>query len=193
MCERSNSHNRSCALRIRSRLKGLTLTEVIIVVAILSLFVMLAQPSLFGVLQKSTFTGQANELVSAMQMAASTAAQSDRRYEVIIDLTDQSFVLRQITSPDLAEVLDEEIIVSERFGVNCRVAYVLFDDGEFANEGRAKFRAGHAGWQYGGKIVLVDDSDRPYSVVVSRLNRIVELLQGDAQLLTPKAKEDVVF
>jgi hypothetical protein len=52
-----------------------------------------------------------------MQMAVSAAAESDRRYEVIIDLTEQSYLLRQITSPDLSEVLDEEIIAESKGGV----------------------------------------------------------------------------
>ena len=41
MFRRSNTHDRSYSLRIRTRFKGLTLTEVIIVVTMLSLFVML--------------------------------------------------------------------------------------------------------------------------------------------------------
>ena len=121
-----------------------------------------------------------------MQMAASTAAESDRRYEVIVDLTEQSYLLRQITTPDLSEVLEEEIIVENDFGDNCQVAYVEFDDGEYTNEGRAKFRAGHSGWQYGGKIVLLDTDEQAYSVVVNRLNRIITLKEGDVGFLVPK-------
>jgi len=156
--------------------------------------------SLLGLLRKNTFKAQAQELVSTMQMAASAAAESDRRYEVIIDLTEQSYLLRQITSPELPQVLEEEIIVNNNFSDNCWIAYVLFDDVDYSlegesytNEGRAKFRAGHAGWQYGGKIVLLDRGGRPYSVVVNRINRIITLREGDVELLVPKAKEDVPF
>ena len=179
---------------------GFTLTEVIVVVLMVSLFVLLAQIHLFGLLGKSTFKAQAQELVSAMQMAVGAAAESDRRYEVIIDLTEQGFLLRQITSPDLSQVLEEEIIVNNDFSDNCWVAYVLFDDVDYSledesytNEGQAKFRAGHAGWQYGGKIVLFDRNERPYSIVINRLNRIVMLKEGDVEILKPKAKEDVPF
>ena len=59
-------------------------------------------------------------------MAATTAAQSDKRYEVIIDIPQQSYTLRQITTPDLSVVLEEEIIAQEDFGASCRVSYVLF-------------------------------------------------------------------
>jgi len=188
-----NSYFRCSLSHVRSRPAGLTLIELIIVISMLALFVLLAQTNLFGVLRKSTFKAQVNEFVSAMQMAASAAAESNRRYEVIIDLTEQSFLLRQITSPDLAEILEEEVILIGSFSRNCQVAYVEFDDGEYANEGRAKFRAGHSGWQYGGKIVVLDESGNPYSIVVNRLNRIIELIEGDVVPLTPKAKEDVIF
>lgn len=176
-----------------SRIHGFTLTELIVVVLIISMFVLLAQVNLFGLLRKDAFEVKVQELVSAMQMAASAAAESERRYEVIVDLTEQSFLLRQITSPDLSEVLEEEITIESDFGESCRVVYVEFDDGDYTNEGRAKFRAGHSGWQYGGKIVLLDSEEQPYSIVVNRLNRIIMLKKGDVELLVPKAKDEVPF
>ncbi|MFQ6034498.1 MAG: Tfp pilus assembly protein FimT/FimU [Sedimentisphaerales bacterium] len=169
------------------------MTELIVVVLIISLFVLLAQMNLLGLLRKNTFKGQVQDFISTLQMAGRAAAESDRRYEVIVDLTEQSYLLRQITSPDLSEVLEEEIITENDFSNNCRVAYVQFDDGDYTNDGRAKFRAGHAGWQYGGKIVLLDEKEQPYSVVVNRLNRIIELKEGDVELLVPKAKDEVPF
>ena len=183
----------SGASRLGRFLTGFTLTELIVVILIISLFVLLTVVHLSGLLARSTFKAQARELVSTMQMAASAAAESDRRYEVIIDLTEQNYVLRQITSPDLSQVLEEEIIVENDFSDNCRVAYVLFDDGDYTNEGRAKFRAGHAGWQYGGKIVLLDADEQAYSVVVNRLNRIITLEEGDVELLVPRAEYEVPF
>ena len=169
------------------------MAELVVVLVVLALFVLLAQMHLLGVLRKNTFRAQVQELVSTMRMAAAAAAESDRRYEVIIDITEQNFILRQITSPDLSQVLEEEIIVKGDFSDNCRVVYVEFDDGDYTNEGRAKFRAGHSGWQYGGKIVLLDETERMYSVVVNRLNGIVRLEEGDAKLLVPKTKEEVPF
>lgn len=176
-----------------SLIPAFTMTELIVVVLVISLFVFLAQVNLFGLLRKNMFRAQVQELVSTMQMAASAAAESDRRYEVIIDLTEQNYLLRQITSPDLSEVLEEEIIVKNNFGDNCRAAYVLFDDGDYTNEGRAKFRAGHSGWQYGGRIVLLDADEQAYSVVVNRLNRIITLKKGEVELLVPKAEDEVPF
>jgi Tfp pilus assembly protein FimT len=173
--------------------RAFTFTELVIVIVTVSLFALLAQVHLFGLLRKNTFRAQVQDFVSTMQMAARAAAESDSRYEVIIDLTEQSYLLRQITSPDLSVVLEEEIITSNGFSENCRVAYIEFDDGDYTNQGLAKFRAGHAGWHYGGKIVLLDEKEHPYSVVVNRINRTVRLEEGDVQLLTPKGKDELPF
>ncbi len=190
---RTISDIRDTRYAIRNTRRGFTMIELMVVIVVVSMFAILAQMHLFGLLRKSTFRAQVQELVSTMQMAASAAAQSDRRYEVIIDIPEQGYMLREITTPDLSQVLEEEIIVEDYLSDNCRLDYVLFDDGEFTNEDRAKFRAGHSGWAYGGKIVLLDEKEQPYSIVVNRLNRIITLVEGDVELLRPKDKDDVPF
>ncbi len=187
MQEEYNGIQRVC------RFRGLTFIELIIVTAIIGMFAVMAQSRLFGLLWKNTFKAQVQEFISTMQMAATAASESDRRYEIIVDLAEQSFLLRQITSPDLSEVLEEEIIIENQLSNKCRIVYIQFDDGDYTNEGRAKFRAGHSGWAYGGKIVLIDDSEKLYSIVINRLNRIITLQEGDVELLEPKRKEDVLF
>lgn len=175
---------------------GFTLTELVVVVLIVSLFVLLAVTNLSGLLRRSTFKAQANELVSTMQIAASAAAESNRRYEVIINIAEQSYMLRQITSAHLpSDVLEEEIIVENDFSDNCRIVYVLFDDLVDTDENHQKafFRVGHAGWQAGGKIVLLDEDEQPYSVVVNRLNGIVTLEKGNVELLEPKPEDELPF
>jgi type II secretory pathway pseudopilin PulG len=193
-CPDVAAHRRICAAGCL-RVGGHTLTELVVVMLIISLFVLLAMMSLFGLVRKNTFKVQANEFVTTMQMAASAAAESDRRYEVIIDLTEQSYTLRQITNPDLSQIFEEEIIVTNTFGYNCQVLYVLFDDLMETDEDHqiAKFRAGHNGWQYGGKVVLLDEKEQPYTVVVNRMNRVVRLTEGDILLLMPKSKDEILF
>ena len=189
-------------VRAERRCYAFTLAESMVVIVIVSLLAIMAQPTFFRLLRKSTFKAQVQDFVSTMQMAVNAAAESDRRYEVIIDLTEQSYMLRQITSPDLfADVLEEEIIVENNFGNNCWAEYILFDDYEigyeerysFTNEGRAKFRAGRSGWQYGGVIVLLDEDDRPYTVVVNRISRVVTLKEGELEPLVPRRQDEMSF
>ena len=179
-----------------SRLKNrsaMTFAELMVVVLIVSFFVLMAYMNLSGLLRKNIFKAQVHELISLMQMAARGAAESDRKYEMIIDITEQKYILREITSSNLSEVLEEEIIAENDFGKNCRVSYVLFDDSQYTNEGKAKFRAGLSGWQYGGIIVLLDQEQEPYSIVVNRLGGTVTLEQGEAKVPEPKFKDDVPF
>jgi len=179
------------ANRMRVRTGAFTLVELIVVLSMLALFVLMAQVNLFGVLRRSTFKAQVQGFVSTMQMAAAAAAETGRRYEVIVDLTEQTYLLRRISASNLAEVLDEEIVTEGHFGDGCYVAYVEFDDGTHTNEGRAKFRAGHSGWQYGGKVVFRDESEEAHTVAVGRLAPIVQLLQGNPELMRPKRDEQV--
>ena len=173
--------------------RGFTLAELLVVLIVLSLLGTFARVNLFRLLGRSTFKAQMQSFVSTMQMAINAAAQSDRRYEVIIDIEEQNYLLREITNPDLSEVLEEEIILSADLSGNCRVAYVQFDDAEYTNEGRAKFRAGRSGWAYGGKIVLFDNDEQPYTVMVNRLNRIVGLEPGDVMILEPRTRDELPF
>jgi prepilin-type N-terminal cleavage/methylation domain-containing protein len=176
---------------VRSRRHAFTLVELIVVLSILALFVTIAQTNLFGTLRRSTFKAQVQSFVSTMQMAAAAASETGRRYEVIVDVSEQAYLLRQISSSNLAEVLDEEIIVDGQFGESCRVSYVEFDDGTYASEGQAKFRVGHSGWQYGGKVVFLDEAEQAHAVSVGRLTPIVQVLEGDPELMRPKAVDEV--
>jgi len=175
---------------------GFTMAELLVVLAIVSLFVLMAQIHLFGLLRKSTFRAQTQELVSTMQMAASAAAETGRRYEIMIDITEQGYELKQITGSEInVDRPDEtsgEVIVQNNLTENCRLIYVWFDDGIDSNT-RAWFRVGPSGWQNGGKIVLLDEKDQPYTIVVNRINRIVVLEEGDIELLEPKSKNVLPF
>ena len=199
-----DAHGRNCMnVKIRqgdvlphSHTHGFTMAELLVVVAIVSLFAALAQIHLFGLLRKNTFKALTQELVSTMQMAASAAAETGRRYEIIIDITEQSYELKHITGSEIyVDNPDEtpgEIIVHNYLTDNCRLVYVWFDDGIDTNA-KAWFRVGPSGWQNGGKIVLLDEKERPYSIVVNRINRIVVLEEGDLELLEPKPKNELPF
>jgi len=172
-----------------------TVIELVIVLVIVSMFVLIAVINLSGSLRRNTFKGQMQEFISTMQMAARAASETERRYEVIIDLTEQVYILREITSPDLEQVLEEEIIVENDFGDKCEAVYVIFDDLVETSEDFdiATFRAGRRGWQNGGKIVLIDQDEQLYSVIVNRLNRTIVLKEGDVEILLPKRENEIFF
>lgn len=175
---------------------GFTLAELLVVLAIVSLFVLMAQIHLFGLLRKSTFRAQTQELVSTMQRAASAAAETGRRYEIMIDISEQAYELKQITGSEInvnnPDETPGEVIVQNNLTENCRLVYVWFDDGIDSNT-RAWFRVGPSGWQNGGKIVLLDEKEQPYTIVVNRINRLVVLEEGNIELLKPKPKNDLPF
>ncbi len=172
---------------------GFTLAESMVVIVIVSLMIALAATNLKGVVIGNSFKARARGLVVALEAASASAGQSGKKYEVIIDIPRQSYLLREITSSDLSEVLEEEIISQEEFGESCQIAYVLFDDGDFTSEDRAKFRASRAGWQFGGIIVLLDGDQQPWSIVVDRLSNIVRLEKGEAQIVWPRSKDELPF
>lgn len=172
---------------------GFTLAESMVVIVVVSLLIALAATNLKGILVRNSFKSQASGLVSALESASTSAAQSGKRYEVIIDIPQQSWLLREITSPDLSEVLDEEIVAQEDLGVNCSISYVLFDDGQFTNQDRAKFRTSRAGWQFGGIIVLLDSEQQPWSLVIDRMSNIVRIEPGEAQIIWPRSADEVPF
>ena len=184
---------RNTQYAIRNTRCGFTSAELLVVIVVVSLFALLAQVHLFGLLRKNTFKAQIQEFVSTMQMAARAAAQTGRIYEVIVDIAEQSYTLKHVTGSKLSYDTPGEIVVRNDFSDNCRVVHVLFDDWDFTNDSKAWFWVGHSGWAYGGKIVLVDEKEQPYSVVVNRLNRMVTLEEGDVELLEPKRKDELPF
>jgi prepilin-type N-terminal cleavage/methylation domain-containing protein len=180
---------------------GFTLIEAMVALAVASLLIVLGAWNLAGPLQKNTFRAKAQKLASTMQKAAIAASQTGRRFEVIIDLVEQQYTLRQISSDNLTYMLEEEIITIEDFSENCQVYYVEFDDPEEEVASvdqntetlQAKFRAGPSGWQYGGKIVLIDEQDRLYTVVISTLSRMVTLKEGDIVIPKSKRADEIPF
>jgi prepilin-type N-terminal cleavage/methylation domain-containing protein len=193
---RTNANLHRDNVLLHSRSNGFTLAELLVVLAVVSLFVLMAQIHLFGMLRKNTFRAQTQELVSTMQMAATAAAETGRRYEIIIDITEQGYELKQLTGSEIyVDRPDEtpgDIIVQNNLTENCRLTYVWFDDGIDTNT-KAWFRVGPSGWQNGGKIVLLDEKDQSYTIVVNRINRIVTLEQGELELLEPKPKDELPF
>ena len=186
----------------RCRWHGLVLLELVVVLAIMAMMTALAAVSFSGAIGRGEFTLQADEFVNTMKMAGNSAAEGERRYAVAIDLLENTYELRQFTKVDFEQVLKEEpILRSGKFTDQCQLDYVLFDDFYDTRERDPEeletftvwFWASKSGWQYGGKIVLLDADGNPYSVIVSRLSRVITLQNGDVDILEPMEKDDLPF
>ena len=181
---------------------GFVLIEMLMVVGLIGLMAVVATISFGAMWGNLRFKRQAEELVGVFQMAYNAAAESDRRYAVVLDFTEQTFVLRQFMSLDLETMHpDEAIIQTGYFSEALTMDYVVYDDSEdtrdFENATEARFLAGHSGWQYGGIVVLRDDDGMPWTIVIHRFAKPVELFEGEWNLdslgMLPEYKEDVPF
>ncbi|MFA6186426.1 MAG: hypothetical protein WC770_04330 [Phycisphaerae bacterium] len=174
---------------------GAVLAEVVMVLLIISLFTVIAMINLSGALAIDSFKGRADDLVKLFQMAETSAAQTGKRYEIVIDFTQNGYLMREITTGLVAveDILEEEIIETGWFGDRFQLSSVMFDDGQETNNAPALFRVGKTGWQYGGKIVVADENGKLYSIIVNRLSRKTEIVEGDAIILIPRTEEEMGF
>jgi hypothetical protein len=174
---------------------GAVLAEVVMVLFIIAMFTMIATMNLSDVLIRDSFKGRADELVKLFQMAATSAGQTGRRYEIIIDFVQNTYTLREITTGLVAveDILEEEIIQTGQFSDRFQLSYVIFDDGDWTNESPALFRVGKSGWQYGGKVVVTDGEGKEYSIVINRLSRMIDLVDGDVEIIAPRTADEMGF
>jgi type II secretory pathway pseudopilin PulG len=171
---------------LRRRPSAFTLIEAVVMTIILGLLTGLVMLNISGIAFASRFSTETTELVSILRQACNSAMQGNRRYEVKFDLAQQSYLLRTLTPANYGQpVEDEEIIDERQLDEHCRLLYVEFDDGVSTSEdfSVANFRAGRAGWQRGGRILLADRDGHEYSILVSRLTGSVALEKGDIQIL----------
>ncbi|MDD5011803.1 MAG: hypothetical protein PHQ00_06745 [Phycisphaerae bacterium] len=174
---------------------GVILAEVIMVLFIVAMFTMIAMINLSGALGRDSFKSRAYDFVRLFQMAATSAAETGRRYEIIVDFVQNTYTLRQITTGLVAveDILAEEIIQTGQFSDKFQLSYVIFDDGDWTNEAPALFRAGKSGWQYGGKIVVTDENGKEYSIIINRLSRIIDVVEGDVEIILPRSSDEMGF
>ncbi len=189
------------AIRSIKKARGLVLTELIIVLSIIAMMVSITMLSLAGVFGRSEFEKRAYKLISVMKLAYNGAKTSERKYAVVFDLEERIYFLREFVTLDLMTLPEEEAIIETGyFDDDFQLDYIIFDDlddtrdipdGEIVT--RVSFKAGRAGWQYGGKIVLADGNGNPYSIVLNRLTGNIRLIKGDAEFLTPVTGEELPF
>jgi len=180
---------------VRKNIKGAVLAEVVMIVFIVAMFTSIVIFNLAGRAYESGFKAKAHDLAKLFKMAVTSAAESGRRYEVVLDFSSNSYLLREITTGLVAveDIAEEEIIIVGDFDDNFQLSYVMFDDGEITNEAPALFRVGKSGWQYGGKVVLLDGDGNEHSIVINRLSRMIEIVRGDPEILMPRSEEEMAF
>lgn len=181
---------------------GFVLIEMLMVVGLISLMALVATVSFSAMWGNLRFKQQAEELVGVLQMAYNAATESDRRYAVVLDFTEQAFVLRQFMSLDFQTMHPDDAIIQTRyFNEALTLDYVVYDDledtREYENMTEARFLAGRSGWQYGGIVVLRDDDGMPWTIVIHRVAKPVQLLEGEWDLdslgMLPEYEENVPF
>lgn len=195
-CTVPTRNNRKPSVR-----RGLVLVEMLVVLGIMAMLVSIAMLGFGAVSGRSYFHRKAQTLAETFQSAWIAAQQSDRRYAVVLSFTENMWVLRQFTQLDFEGIPeDESIIKTGTFDDRFQLDYVLYDDGDDTRTPRegervtsAIFRAGHGGWQFGGKIVLRDEDGNPWSIVIYRIGKPAELVQGDATILIPVESQYIPF
>lgn len=196
------SLNRPSSIARHQSTRAFVLVEMLLVVSLIGLMTGIAMLSFAGMWGNLRFKGQAEELVRIFQLAQNAAAETDRRYAVVLDFTEQCYVLRQFESTDLSTMPDDIAIIDKGyFSEAMTLDYVQYDDLEDTREKdqqglsvtEARFLAGKCGWQFGGKVVLIDERGRPWSIVIHRFAKPVELVEGDADMYLPQYPEQVPF
>ena len=185
---------------------GFSLMEMIIVLGVLSLLTVVVMVNFGGKFGKSSFKLEAIEIVNTLEMAQNGAAQSNRRYAVEFDFTEQTYTLQEIRTIeelfDMSLDSDERTLSTTKLTDRCRIEYITFDDkDDTRDEGdiedqlelKSHFVAGRSGWQFGGMIVLTDIDGNPYSIIINRMSRSIMLVEGDEYAYYLEPVENLTF
>lgn len=185
---------------------GFVLIEMLMVVGIIGLMVGVAMISFTSLWGNQRFKRQADRLVNMFQIAYNAATETGRRYEIVLDSYEQGYMLREFTQFEfMGDVMadesawDDAVIEKRYFDESLTLEYVYYDDGtdsrspEFEDSNVYRFFVGRAGWQNGGKIVLYDGDGNPWTIVVHRFARPVELYEGEVDILMPQYAENIPY
>ena len=181
------------------------------VVGLIGLMAMVATLSFGAMWGNLRFKRKAEELVGVFQMAYNAAAESDRRYQVSLDRTHQGYVFREYTETNihydrfifenaLNGLYDNSLIGLKYFGDHAELETVEFDyytESDLAEDMESvdvyHFIVGHSGWLAGGKIILWDSDGMPWTIVIHRFAKPVELFKGEVDIDLPLDAIDVPF
>ncbi|MBN1126412.1 MAG: hypothetical protein JXA82_15510 [Sedimentisphaerales bacterium] len=173
---------------------GLVFIELLAVIAVLGMLTGLVMLNLMPQALQGDFNRQVQEFIGTLKMAQDAAAQSDRRYAVMLDLDQGVYMLKPFFELDSDGVpIEEEIISTGYLTDQFRLEYVRFDDGQDTRNAetnavevyRVWLLAGRSGWQNSIQIGLLDADDNPYTVVVNRYSRVINMYNGEYEIPEP--------
>ncbi len=184
---------------------GVTLVELIMVLMVISMIAGVAFLNYIPIHSRAKFKQRAQDITGMFELAYRASRESDSRYAVIIDFDEQMYILRQYKSLDFEGMDEQEAVLQVGyFDEKFQIVDVIFDDGESTLDRsrdedilqlRAIFYAGRSGWQYGGKIILLDRDGNPWSLLVDRFSPVVRVVPGDIEvpMLEPIRSDEMFF
>jgi prepilin-type N-terminal cleavage/methylation domain-containing protein len=108
---------------------GFSLMETIVVLGVLSLLTGIAMVNLVGRASKSSFKKEATELVIALKTAQNAAAQTGRRYVVLLDLVEQTYTMKEVPTLDefflIVDQGEGEAISETHLSDRCMIEYII--------------------------------------------------------------------
>jgi prepilin-type N-terminal cleavage/methylation domain-containing protein len=196
-------------IRTSANRNGYTLVEVLTVMAVVGLIVGIATISIGSSTHQLRFKKELESFIRVLKMAHTAASESDQRYVVVVNYDEGYYQLRELPNIPVKILTEEkslaaemlydqtEAIIDKDFSDNCRLEYIFFDDGTdtsyLEDSTEIWFYVGRNGWSNAAVLVFSDSEGDPYSVVTNRLTSKIELIEGEALLPGPMAKQDVPF
>jgi len=168
--------------------------------AIVAMMVGVAMIHLVPRAARSQFDREAQDFINTLRLAHDAAAQSDRRYAVLLDLDEGTYTLQPLVGMDADAVpVTEETIHTGYFTDDFRLDYVRFDDGQDTRDAetnatevyRIWLLVGRSGWQNTIQVGVLDRNDNPYTIVVNRLTGVITMYEGEYTI--PEPVENVLF
>ena len=169
------------------------MAETIMAIFIVMLIAAISLVGFTGLSGGYRFRSKLDSLASLFAMASTASSQNGRYYGVMFDFIEMSYSMYEVRtndpySEDFDNLQTEDLIETGYFEDDFQLLYIQFDDGEMIDggeSGRALFVVGKTGWDYGGKIVLSNYDGEIYTIVVNRLNKRPQIVEGDIEIAEP--------
>ncbi len=172
---------------------GFSMAETIMAMFIVMLLAAMSFIGFTGLSGGYRFRSKLDTIASMFAISSTASSENGRYYGVLFDFIEMSYAMYEVRtldpySEDFDNLATEDLIEIGYFDDDCQLLYIEFDDGETIDGGelgRALFVVGPGGWDYGGKVVLANYDGEIYSIVVNRLNKRPQIVEGNIELPQP--------